>query len=263
MRNCLVLGAGRSGTSMVAGTLSEAGYYMGDTMMPATEANPKGFFESREVEALNEDLIRTMLQPTLRERLSRWAGLVPPQPNFEDAAPWAKVLWLAMVAPEREPAVSTAKAERIARLTHHEPYCLKDPRLCYTLPAWRKHLQNTVFICVFREPATTATSILKEVEREDYLKGIRLSYRQALEIWMCNYRHILEKHRHQGDWMFLHYNQVLTSDGLDRIAALTGAKVNRDFPDERLARTTADDSLTPLPIRRVYQQLCELAGHTE
>ena len=41
--------------------------------------------------------------------------------------------------------------------------------------------------------------------------------------------------------MFLHYNQVLTSDGLDRIAALTRAKVDRDFPDERLARTTADD----------------------
>ncbi|NOG51689.1 MAG: hypothetical protein HND48_21365 [Chloroflexi bacterium] len=84
---------------------------------------------------------------------------------------------------------------------------------------------------MFREPAITAASIPKEVEQEDYLKGIRLSYRQALDVWARMYAHILYKHRHRGKWLFLHYNQVLTQDGLDKIEALTGAAVNRAFPD--------------------------------
>lgn len=248
---------------MVAGTLADAGYYMGDTMLSATEANPKGYFESREVESLNEELIHTMLRPTMRERLSRRLGVVAPQPNFDDAPSWGKVHWLAILPHYREPFVTAAKSARIARITEHQPFCFKDPRLCYTLTGWRPHLHDTVFVCVFREPAITAASILKEVEREDYLKGIRLSYRQALDVWACMYAHILYKHRHHGDWLFLHYNQVLTHDGLDRIESLTGAPVNRAFPDERLARTRADERRVPRSIDRMYRQLCELAGYAE
>lgn len=262
MHNCFVLGAGRSGTSMVAGTLADAGYYMGDTMMPATGANPKGFFESREVEALNEDLVRTMLRPTLRERISRGLGILAPQPNFADAPAWGKVHWLAILPRYRDPTVTSAKAARIAQITDHQPFCIKDPRLCYTLSGWRPHLHHAVFICVFREPAITAASILKEVEQEDYLKGIRLSYRQALDVWACMYAHILYKHRHRGEWLFLHYNQVLTQDGLDKIEALTGAAVNRAFPDAQLARTKAHARPVPRPIDRMYRQLCALAGYT-
>jgi len=44
MKNCIILGSGRSGTSMVAGTLAKSGYFMGDNLYPARESNPKGFF---------------------------------------------------------------------------------------------------------------------------------------------------------------------------------------------------------------------------
>jgi len=57
MKNCIILGSGRSGTSMLAGCLAKSGYFMGDNLYPAREANPKGFFEDPEINAINEMLI--------------------------------------------------------------------------------------------------------------------------------------------------------------------------------------------------------------
>jgi hypothetical protein len=48
-KSILVLGSGRSGTSLASGILSKAGYYMGENLMPATHTNPKGFFESFDI----------------------------------------------------------------------------------------------------------------------------------------------------------------------------------------------------------------------
>jgi len=44
----LVLGAGRSGTSAVAGILHNAGVFMGETFIIQNRNNPKGYFEDRE-----------------------------------------------------------------------------------------------------------------------------------------------------------------------------------------------------------------------
>ena len=60
MKNVIILGSGRSGTSMVAGTLAKAGYYMGEQLLPANKANPKGFFEDIEVNAINEDILSSV-----------------------------------------------------------------------------------------------------------------------------------------------------------------------------------------------------------
>ena len=56
-RNCLILGSGRSGTSMAAGILARAGYFMGAELWPADIGNPKGYFEDREVNKINDELI--------------------------------------------------------------------------------------------------------------------------------------------------------------------------------------------------------------
>lgn len=44
------------------------------------------------------------------------------------------------------------------------------------------------------------------------------------------YTHILESHSRQGCRLFMHYNQVLTSDGLGRLEAFTETFVDRFFP---------------------------------
>lgn len=48
----LILGTPRSGTSAVAGVLSKLGIDMGRDFMPATEMNPKGFFQCLDFEEL-------------------------------------------------------------------------------------------------------------------------------------------------------------------------------------------------------------------
>jgi hypothetical protein len=54
VRNVLILGSGRSGTSMVAGTLAGAGWFVGARPYAPRSSNPKGFFESPDVNGVNE-----------------------------------------------------------------------------------------------------------------------------------------------------------------------------------------------------------------
>ncbi|RME58681.1 sulfotransferase family protein, partial [Candidatus Parcubacteria bacterium] len=61
MRNVLILGSGRSGTSMVAGTLAKAGYFMGTQFVPPRESNPKGFFEDHEINDINEAILKKVV----------------------------------------------------------------------------------------------------------------------------------------------------------------------------------------------------------
>lgn len=56
-QNCLILGAGGSGTSMVAGSLSQSGYFMGEDQDGSKQGNPKGLFEDEEIDGINEALL--------------------------------------------------------------------------------------------------------------------------------------------------------------------------------------------------------------
>ena len=58
MRNCLVMGFGRSGTSLMAGILLNSGYYLGDDLYPARESNPTGFFENSFINGINEQILK-------------------------------------------------------------------------------------------------------------------------------------------------------------------------------------------------------------
>src|SRR5207302_10666897 len=73
-------------------------------------------------------------------------------------------------------------AWRMTAQTTRAPFCFKDPLFCFTLPAWRPHLDDAVLLCVFREPARTANSILNEC-RQDYLAGVDMDFDRALRIW--------------------------------------------------------------------------------
>ena len=57
MRSCVVVGCGRSGTSLAAGILAESGCDPGADLVPADSGGPTGFFESRQLNAINERLL--------------------------------------------------------------------------------------------------------------------------------------------------------------------------------------------------------------
>lgn len=252
MKNCLILGSGRSGTSMVAGSLANTGYFMGKHLLPALKSNPKGFYEDREVNAINENLI---------------AQILPKQSFFLGRRPFhdrlrKNQLWLSRIPVDTQIPCTTRISRQIERLVNQEPYCFKDPRFSYTLPCWRPFLKNTGFVCVFRDPASTAVSIVKECRTRPYLRNVSFSFDRALEVWTLMYSHILQTNCKEGGWIFLHYNQFLMEEGPKRLERFTGATVDRSFPDPSLRRS---NSKAPVPdeTMRLYNQLCDLSGYHE
>jgi hypothetical protein len=225
---------------MLAGILAQAGYYMGQHLIPPDEANPRGYFEDDEVNAINEALL---------------AAVTPARSR--PAYGWR---WLAAVPVGTPISCPPELSQRIAAQTAQSPFCLKDPRFCYTLAAWRPFLPDPVFLCVFREPSRTAQSILRECRSADYLAGLPMSFAAALEVWVLMYRHVLQVHRHAGSWLFFHYDQLFEDGALGELEGVLDAPANRQFPDTRLKRSLAEGEVKGAPLE-VYEQLCELAGY--
>lgn len=239
MRDCIVLGSSRSGTSMVAGVLARAGYFMGEALVSPRAGNPKGFFESPEICAINEALL---------------ASLTPSQRHLE-----AGQRWLAI--PDRP--IETADlelAERIAAACTRRPFCYEDPRFSFTLPAWEPHLGEARRVCVFRDPALTVQSIQEEIASSPDLAGLELSTAYLLRLWTARYRVILERLSTRGDWLFLHYDQVFEDEGLSRLETFLDAPVDREFPDRKLRRHEAR-VVPDAESLEVYDELCTRAGY--
>ncbi len=74
------------------------------------------------------------------------------------------------------------------------------------------------------------------------------------------YKHILETHRHDGEWLFLHYHQVLAGEGLDYLEVFVDAQIDRSFPDPTLRRSFLDQPVSA-KTWATYQKLCKLAGY--
>lgn len=249
-RDCVILGAGRSGTSMTAGLLAGSGYFMGRQLWGAREANPKGFFEDREINWINERLLAPLAPGPLPGPLGRIVLRYP--------ALFRR--WLALVPPGVEIPRQPRLARRMERLANRTPFCFKDPRFCYTLPAWSPWLDGAARLCVFREPERTATSIARELETASYLRGVDLDRERILAVWNAMYRHVLDHHRQRGDWLFVHFEQVIDGRALGAIEGLLGARIDRGFPDPALRRSPAAGPALPAAVERTYGELCELAG---
>ena len=255
MKNILILGAGRSGTSMVAGTLAKAGYFMGKQLIECRETNPKGFFEDVEVNSINEDILaktfprRPQLMPRKMQKL------------FFRRRPSHGQRWLAKVSLDAAIVAGPGIDSRIKKLTSIKPYCFKDPRFSYTLPVWRPFLDYTEFVCVFREPSVTVESTLKECNQAKYLKSLVITRGDIFDVWVLMYSHILRKHRFKGNWLFLHFDQVLAGNGLARLADFSGVTADTHFPDIKLKRSKRKLENRP-DAWHLYVNLCELADYS-
>ena len=261
---------------MVAGTLRRAGYFMGTDYIGPRAANPKGFFEGREINDINERLLERVVEtrPTYPAKaLAKLSFLARPGPMEQlwdricrDDRPARRCgqLWLGRVPPEREISSITALDGRIRDLVGREPYCFKDPRFCYTLPVWRPHFedQRTVYVCVFRHPADTIESILKQVRVEPYLSTLAMTPNIASDIWCLMYGRVVESHSRHGTWLFLHCDQLFDAAALGRLGEMVDAPVDYDFPDRRLKRSMGKRGVVN-GTTAMYRELCQLARYEE
>lgn len=265
MRNCLVLGSGRSGTSMVAGILAKSGYNTGDNFVAPRDTNPSGFFEDSTVAAVNDRILRTVVKPppawgaigripVARAVLRPWVVRMPDR--MLDAG-----LWLA--TPSRTPSLPDGADATIREMVARQPFAYKDPRFCNTLPAWRPLLPaGTVRIVIFREPQRTANSIVKEMRTKPWYRHVPVDYPRAIAIWTALYTKLLEHRNDGGAWVFVHYDQVLSGEAIPRLERALGVVLDASHRDPALKRSGASGASTN-EADRVYAQLLALSQPAE
>jgi len=252
MKSCLVLGAGRSGTSMVAGTLVASGYFGGRHTWEGQPGNPKGFYEDRQVNSINEQLLAVGLDQGFADRVrARMPARI---------SPWHR--WL-MPLPEGAKVVSSPRLDRrIERVLRSRPFALKDPRFCFTLPAWRPHLpSDTRFVVVFREPSRTIRSMIKEVGTASYLRRFELTEASAEHLWLRSYEEIVRQATDTENWLFVHYDQVLDGSGLSAISRHLDSAIDESFVDVALRRSKGGIDVGA-EASAMYEDLCRRANFT-
>ena len=221
---------------MVAGLFRSAGYFQGTNLHEPRESNPRGFFEDAEVNNINEALLSSLLP----ER--RFEGSV----EYLADSPVQGQRWLARIPPTISIGPTSGSSDQIGAILSRRPFCLKDPRFCYTLHLWRRHAPEARMICVFRRPQIVVASILKEIAAMPYLANFALSVREAFEVWRLMYSHVLERQALTGEWLFVEYEDLFQLSVLDRLADFSAAQVDRAFPDRSLDRSAAVEAVDPI-----------------
>ncbi len=135
----VVLGMHRSGTSCIGELLAAMGAYFGPSGMGTSGniENPHGLFERKD--------LRQLCHFILKEARAEW---------------WAT----SRFAPDQVPAEAFPQIDRmlnpmLADLDAHEPWFIKEPRLCILLPMLRARLGNVVAVCAWRDPLEVAESL--------------------------------------------------------------------------------------------------------
>jgi hypothetical protein len=232
MSNFIVTGSGRSGTSMVTGILAAAGYHTGDDYIPPRRANAQGFFEDNQINRINDAIIGRMIG--VRRHLARCWGLrrlLPPCERHRD------FFWLSYPAQPRRPVVMPQRilgfmTQRLAA----QPFAYKDPRFSITLPVWRPLLPaNTRFLAVFRDPHPTVDSIRRELP-EGYSTVGPLSPRYLYRSWYEHYSHLLDQESAQGEWLFVHYADILEGGSRPAVERFIGQPLDWSSVDPKLSR---------------------------
>jgi len=247
-----LVGAGRSGTS------ATASLFNGTRLSPISsykprESNPLGFYEDEQVNAINEKILSRYL-PNSEPSESCGYGADKPGPGQ---------LWLARIPLSTSIETTDLEREQIQNYSVQAKFCIKDPRLSYTLECWRSCMtedqqQETGYICIFRNPASVIKSVAKEVLTTDYLKHFAISRSQILSCWLLQYQWILQKHVLKGNWYFLDYEQLLDGSAFDPLEAFCQMRLARTVINPKLNRSQLTIDLGG-QIVEIYKQLQELS----
>lgn len=234
---------------MLAEIMYRSGYHLGGRLMGSSEGNPHGYFESYEIEWMNENILEACLPQRASGFLARFQQHIPVRPAH----------WLAI---QRH--VLTQKAqpqwlETLHKAKRQEPWCFKDPRFSYSLPVIREHLDNPVYLVVFRSPEDTAVSMQKEYEAQNWKRFVRADRKHFLKVWEAMYRQILDHHSTEGEWVFLHYDEVLDGSAKPRLEAALNAELDWSGVDPALKRSQADSPIAN-PWLRTYRTLQALSA---
>ncbi len=229
MHNVIILGSGRSGTSMVAGLFRHSGAYMGKEMLQATIANPLGYYEDKHLNLLNNAIMERMFRwPTLNRLRTR----ISPPAHTDPRCYWlAAPRWL------RSPELTVEQKDQMEWYSEQQPFCYKDPRFNVTLHLWEPILpENTRFLVIFREPDKTVDSILRDAH-EQYQPPLAVNEKWGYIMWFRTYDRLLRKYGGHPHWMFIHYGQVQSLEAIPAMEAFVDGKLDSNNINPSISRS--------------------------
>lgn len=237
----LVLGMHRSGTSLTTRLINLMGAYIGPAklLLPATPDNPKGFWERQDVLRANIEILKS--QSCNWYKVNKWDGktIEPPDLAFQ------------------------LMRQAIDELSTRNPWVMKDPRLCLTLPAWQPHLSKPVAVIVSRHPLEIARSL-------EMRNQIPMDY--GLALWE-QYAVCLIRNAHKFKRIFNDYDAMLHTplDETQRLCdqlsehipalCLPSRSSIEEFITPSLKKASRDDSLELSPFQQNLYAM--LRGETE
>ena len=239
----VVLGPGRSGTSLMMRLLHEAGVQLSPTLKPADDNNPTGYWEDADILQLHAE--------ALRGRQSR--GFLP----FREAS--ASIVQAEKLKQGIREVVQGRLRDAGGRL-----WGFKDPRVCFFLPTWNAVFEEfgiePVFIHCFRSPAAFSASYLKA-----YSTHPDRRFSPWIYFWRTYYglkhANLTGYIAHYEDWEDDFTGQmkgVADYCGLglseDRVAAL-----RQIYQPRQLRSPGEQESVEPM-VAEIYRQLRSCAG---
>ena len=182
------MGFGRSGTSLMAGILNQSGYFSGNDLYPPRKSNPHGFFENAFINGINEGI----LEKYDYKDLSVIAPSFPKQ--YSPYQPGVGQRWLTYIPADTTIDPCDEKIlSYIREAIQISGYAYKDPRFNYTLGIWNEQIKDdTLFVCMYRQPEITVGSVLLECEYADYLTEFYIDMELAYSLWFNSYTHLLK-----------------------------------------------------------------------
>jgi len=162
MKSVVVIGQGRSATSMIAKGLSAAGVHMGDRLIPASSSNRWGHYEDKDFVWLNNQILKE-------------AGGAGDDPPAEDA--------ILEVREEFRDRVVTLLESKVARAEDlgSSAWGWKDPRTVLTWPLFGPLLEDPIVVIVRRDVRAVADS-LRRRDKFSHEKALGLAREYARRI---------------------------------------------------------------------------------
>jgi hypothetical protein len=251
----LVVGVGRSGTSLVSGMLGHLGFHIPQPEVKADDTNPRGFGEPRWVVDFHTRLLRSHRVTVNDARPGAWETM---DAIADDAAARAELRdWL------------STQFREAGRLV------VKDPRTVWFLPLWIRSAGqlglDASFVTMLRHPAEVVTSARKSygetltaASRAAAWTNVILQTEQATR---ASKRAFVPYEELLADWP-PQIRRVGTLIGADDLATLERADhpAVDSFVDPTLHRNRVgwEELDVPAPVRdladEVWNALLELAG---
>jgi hypothetical protein len=179
----------RSGTSALAGLLSNLGFNLPNDPMPPREDNPAGFHESLAIVRLNNDILESL--GSAWDQVGPWyAPGKTPRASAAILTEWLRRRWGSRAVQAIEQAYPRSS-----------PIVLKDPRISLLLPLWQAAVEATgrkpAYVIALRNPLAVAASL-----------QARNGTPARLAFWLWQ-SYMLGAMRSAREAVLVHYDQVL------------------------------------------------------